>query len=209
MSCESVVDCKEYKQCIHEAYTSVKTWSDLIRTNVAFLEGKQKATFYSSSEFHDNFYMENVWRIENDLIRLNKNYNLFTHDYQSSMISYDSVIQRGYIAFVCQKNQAFIKHLIDDDRIYTFVREENTDGTSSILHNCPKEIALTEPYGVKFKIAFYDNETNEIIDLVNKFPDITSLFEDAIHVFVMLREFPINNIKSIQPTKCILDALEK
>ena len=209
MSCESVEDCEEYKQCIRDAYTNVKTWSDLILTNVAFLEGNQKATFYSSSEFHDNFYTENVWRIENDLIRLNKSYSLFTHEYQSSMISYDNVVQRGYVAFVCQKNPALVEHLMADVRIYTFVREENADGTSSIIHNCPHEIALTEPYGTKFKVAFYDNETNELIDLVNKFPNIKSLFEDALHVFVMLREFPKNNIKSIQPTKCVIDALEK
>jgi hypothetical protein len=125
------------------------------------------------------------------------------------MISHDNIVQRGYIAFVCQKNSAFIDRLLEDDRIYTFAREEYTDGRSRIIHNCPDEIALTQPHGSKFKIDMYDQDDNEIISLTSKFPDIQSLFENATHVFVMMREFPTKKLKNIQVTQCVLDALEK
>jgi len=209
MSSTCSMDCEGYNQCIQNIYKNVKTWGDIIETNINFLEGNQKITFYYSNEFHDDFYNENLWIIENDMFRLNREFHIFTHEGQSSMISHDNIVQRGYIAFVCQKNSAFIDRLLEDDRIYTFAREEYTDGRSRIIHNCPDEIALTQPHGSKFKIDTYDQDDNEIISLTSKFPDIQSLFENATHVFVMMREFPIKKIKNIQVTQCVLDAFEK
>lgn len=188
-------------------YDNVRTWEDLINTNVNFLEGLLHQTFYYGCEFHDHHYMNGVDKIEQDLIRLHVNHSIFTHNSQNVKFTNTSTWQRGYVSFVCENDPSLVQKLLDDTRIYTFARMEYDDNTSEILHNCPDRVVLTHPVGANFVTKYWE-EDNEMLELSQDFPHIEKLFKTATHVTIMLREHPTKKKHNLpEATRCLLDAL--
>ena len=187
-------------------YKDVKTWDDLVETNIAFLEGRQPCTFYYGNTFKDDAYLDDTHRMEDDLLRLHREFGIFTYNGHSSMLE-DRHRQRGFIEFVCEKSYTLAERLLSDQRIYAFVREENPDGTSSILHNCPESINLTEPRGSSFNLAIWE-ESNELLGVSEGLDGVHALLQDAMYVFVCTREFPSHHGRHQEVTRCVLDALE-
>ncbi len=191
---------------LDQYYKNVKTWDDLIQTNIDFIEGRQPYTFYYCTTFHDHAYRDGTYKIEEDLLRLHKEFGIFTENGQNSVFT-PTHKQRGYLDFVCQKDQALVDRLLADQRIYTFVRSENTDGTSEIEHNCPDRIDLTLPYGAVFSLQLWE-EDNELLSLSEDIPNVYSLLEDAMFITVCMRDFPKPYERVLEATRCLLDALE-
>ena len=115
--------------------------------------------------------------------------------------------QRSCLSFVCQKNQNFVDQLLADERMFTFVRTEHADGTSDIQYNCPDEIKLTIPFGSYFSVKNWE-ENNELLEKTEHISNISTLLEDAMHIFVCMRDFPKPHKNNIQATQCVLEALE-
>jgi hypothetical protein len=101
-----------------------------------------------------------------------------------------------------------VQRLLADSRLYTFAREEYSDGTTSIQHNCPHEISLTEPCGTMFKLDMFENYDNEVLMLSEDLTNVHELLCDAVHVFIATREFPTKGKKPVETTMCLLEILE-
>jgi len=184
------------------AYEDVRSWNDLIDTNLAFLEGRRSDSFYNK------YYNNDINQLEEDLIRLQKEFGVFTYDFQASYVDRYNIRKRGFLYFLCEKNHNLVDRLLADQRLYMFVREENLDGTASILHNCPHKIPLSDPEGVSFILEDCEERESDLMIMAEDFPNIHNLLSDAFHVFIAMKELPRRGDFLIDATTCLLDALE-
>ena len=197
-----------YETDVQNIYSRVKTWEGLIDTNIAFLEGRNKCSFYYFNSFYDDCYHDGVFKIEDNLLRLHKEFDIFTHDGQNGSVNRYNICQRSYLNFVCSRNEMFVERLLADPRLYTFVRDEYPDGSYAVQHNCPHEISLTEPHGARFVLNSVENYDNELLVMAQDQPNVHKLLSDAVHIFIAAREFPTKCKKPVETTMCLLEILE-
>lgn len=193
---------------IRSTYGVVKTWDDLIGTNLSFLKGQLHSTFYREEGFYDDCYREGTYKIEEDLIRLNQEYGLFTYESQTSLYR-PHKRQRGYVSFVCPKDEPLVQRLLADQRIYTFAHEENSDGSGSIQHNCLPQIVLAEPTGPIFNLSKYEDMQPKLLELTDDLPKIRTQLLDTHHVFICMRDFPTRDEEPTEATTCLIEALDR
>lgn len=198
----------EHEAEVQKIYKHVSTWDDLIDTNVAFLEGRNKCSLYYFNSFYDEYYHDGMFKIEDNLLHLHREFGIFTHNGQNGSVNQYNICQRSYLNFVCPRNEGMVERLLADTRLYTFVRQEYADGSCSIQHNCPQEISLTEPHGAMFGLDIYENYDNELLLLAEEFPKVHELLCDADHIFIAAREFPKKGKKPVETTTCLLEILE-
>jgi hypothetical protein len=101
---------------VEVVYDEVRTWKDLIHTNLMFLEGRMFNTFYYLAPLSHETILDKDFH--NNLVELTK-YNIFTHDSQP-YVKTDELKQISYLDFCCQPKIGIllIKSLLQDDRVY-------------------------------------------------------------------------------------------
>jgi hypothetical protein len=181
------------------AYEGVTSWSDLIQTNIEFIEGRRQNTFY-----HHGAPFQDVQHLKDDLLLLHQGYGIFTHHVQVHTRE-GECSTRGSLSFACPPKvaAALVPSLLADDRLYTFSKHGDV-----IRHNCPNELRLSEPLGTCFTLKDHI-ETTEIVAHANdiKNPRVGDLLQSAVHLFIAFREFP--SISSEEITSCLLESLPK
>ncbi len=101
-------------------YNNVNTWEDLCNTNILFIKGRFKKTFYHNGPL-DNETFEN-FNFYNDILQLNEK-QIFTHNSQPT-INEDGVMQKSYLNFCCQQDIGYKllpKLLLCDDIYFYFL----------------------------------------------------------------------------------------
>lgn len=190
-------------------YGKVSSWNELLHMNLAYLHGDHTSTFYRDTPFFDDKYCYGTYKLEKDLIRLHWVHGILTYESQNSLRA-PHKMQRGYLKFVCPKYEALYRRLLEDTRIYTFVREINADGTELMEHNCLPQIPLTMPFGDVFDVHQYedDDAVPELLERSRGRSNLQSLFLDTDHIFICMRDFPGTEKTPLEITTCLLEALE-
>lgn len=143
-------------------YNNVKTWKDLCDTNVLFIKGIYKNTFYHCAPL-DNETTENT-EFFNDILQLNENL-IFTYNSQPT-INEDGVMQKSYVSFYCEQDIGYklLPKLLLNNDIYFYFSCISNDKP------CYIDTFPTNKYNLtKFK----NNSTSNIWNLyTNRFKDI-------------------------------------
>jgi hypothetical protein len=170
-------------------YSEVKTWGDLLYTNIAFLTNRMWGTYY----YLDRFSSEDpapAAASGNNLIELAKA-GVFTVNGQDSSCD-EQQQQRAYVdAYVPQAMEAaLVARLHRDPRIY--FRAINFS-TMKVEDTVPEEFSDTAKNGRTFVYCL----TRDATDLSKCFTEVMKL-QDAI-------EFELRSVRDVAPTRTVYD----
>jgi hypothetical protein len=189
-------------------YAEVKTWDDLCKTNLDFIDEKINKTFYSDNKLDAETV--NTSRFLNDIIELNKK-GIFTYASQPGNLSL-TIKQKSYIKFACEYNvgmELVMKLLVDND-IY-FMYQYYSDYEPIYFDNFPqKKYNLTSIYGIQdddvdekwIECSFWNKE-DYIDNLTIKEPilcihskqslskdsNVYKMLSNAIHITIVHKEY--------------------
>jgi hypothetical protein len=190
-----------YYEHLDKMYGRVSTWEDLVDTNLAYVNGKHRSSFYSMAPFSQS----DLFTCHKEIVQLHREHGIFVHDGQPGYIDNYNISKRSYISFVAQKDTRLVEHLVSaNSNVHAFARIENPDGSYSMEHNCPYHVMLTNPEGREFNL---DMEP-EMLYYSDALPNVHALLSDAMHVFVALRDFPTKGKKQTEAIHHVLRALE-
>lgn len=183
----------EKRLTANKLYKSVKTWSDLINTNIDFMNGKINKTFYHNGPLNKETHNNSIFE---PCIELNK-LQLLTHNSQPYIYDIDKdencdVHQKSYIAFYSESHigKQLYEALIKDERV--FVSYENYDlQTFDDNFNCDK-YNLTRKRITSERINLYKTHRPKEVD---GYYHITNWWRDNLSEYNIylpyVRKYPI------------------
>lgn len=197
--CES----PEEQEKMTRIWGNIKTWEDLLTTNVRFIRGELIQTPY-----HFGPLLEDSQLLANELISLH-NYGIFSVDGQGPDIE---LSQRPYIDFYIQNtklNMKFINEIAKDPNLIT-VSMDMKNG--EILHNiseyCVLTGVLTNPYTI-MHILKPSDYLQYFLYKGSDYPNIVSLVKNSICVCVAWINVGSGELEIYLKNKAIVAGLEQ